>query len=217
MLPVVNYPAISMRNDYYPSGTVRALLVTDLVQDPAKLLLNSRLEKKETVIPVFFDSRSFAMLQAVCKRLIPQPDRIEFIDLAGMLDGQMATDNGNGWRYDKMPPDKEAYISGLNGINESAELTFGKEFPALEESQQDQILSEVQSGNASGRIWRRVPAAFFFEELLASLVELYYSHPIAKEEIGEVAFADAKGWQQIGLNKLEAHEPLATKAVDNQD
>jgi hypothetical protein len=58
-----------------------------------------------------------------------------------------------------------------------------------------------------------VPANKFFEELLASLAELYYSHPLAKEEIGEVAFADKKGWQQIGLNQLESHEPLPIKTV----
>ncbi len=48
---------------------------------------------------------------------------------------------------------------------------------------------------------------FFFEELLAQIVEIYYSRPEAKEEIGEVAYADAKGWQKIGLNEMEIREP----------
>jgi len=202
---------INMRNDHYRSGTVRALLETDLVAQQTSLVLKNRLEKEETIIPLFFDTETFLVLNSVCMRLIPQPDRPDKIDLAGMLDEQIASGNGNGWRYNQMPPDKIAWSSGLYGINETSELMFGEVFTILAEAEQDEVLRSIQSSFAKGKIWEKMPSDLFFEELLASLVELYYSHPVAKEEIGEVAFADAKGWQKIGLNELEAHEPAPLK------
>jgi hypothetical protein len=68
-------------------------------------------------------------------------------------------------------------------------------------------LLAVQRNGAPGQTWKIVPAGRFFEELLAELTECYYSDPSAQEEIGYVGFADAHGWQALGLNELEAHEP----------
>jgi len=203
-----------MRNDQYPIGSVRALLDSGLVGEPARLLLKSRLERKDTIDPVFFDQNAYETVRSVCMRLIPQNDREEQIDLAGMLDEYLAGNEGNGWRYDQMPADQSAFISGIIGINQASEQCFGKEFKLLSETEQDRILTTIQSGEAEGQIWSEIPSTLFFEELLATLVELYYSHPIAKEEIGEVAFADAKGWNHIGLNEHEAHEPLPVKKGD---
>ncbi len=200
-----------MRNDHYPRGTVRALLDTNLVNQQTNKVLKDRLEKKATMVPLFFDSKAFLILQSVCNQLIPQPDRSVKIDLAGLLDEQLATGTGNGWRYNQMPPDKIAFLTGLNGINETSEMMFGKTLTLLAEAEQDEVLSAIQSGIARGKTWEQMPPKIFFEELLASLVELYYSHPIAKEDIGEVACADGKGWQKIGLNEHEAHEPLPIK------
>ncbi len=92
---------------------------------------------------------------------------------------------------------------------------YNEKFIDLTEAGQDEVLVKVQSGNAAGKTWKQMPSRLFFEELLTLLTELYYSHPLAKEEIGEVAFADGKGWQNIGLNEHEAHEPLSIKYTDD--
>ncbi len=205
-----------MRNDHYPEGTVRALLQTDFVTENTRAVLINRLEKQETVTPLFFNDTAFATLRSVCARLIPQPNRSQKIDIAGMLDEQLAAGKGNGWRYDQMPPDKEAYTLGLQGVDETAVLMFGNAFILLTAEDQDDVLKAVQSGSVEGKVWEQLPANLFFEELLASIVEIYYSHPLAKEEIGEVAFADAKGWQKTGLNEQEQWEPLAIKIAGNE-
>lgn len=86
-----------------------------------------------------------------------------------------------------MPPDDKAYPTGLYGINETAKIMFGVAFKLLDAAKQDQVLSLIQNNTARGKTWESMPAHLFFEELLAALVELYYSHPYAKEQIGEVA------------------------------
>lgn len=196
-----------MRNDLYPQNTVTAILETDLVTTETKKVLKTRLERKETVHPSFFDDNSFLTLNAVCACLIPQHNRKKQVDIAGCLDSILAEGKGNGWRYDEMPPDNEAFLYGLSGINETSQIMFEAAFGVLDTEAQHKVLCSIQDGTAGGKTWERIAARLFFEELLAQVVELYYSHPFAKEEIGEVAMADAKGWQKIGLNEHEAHEP----------
>jgi hypothetical protein len=199
-----------MRNDFYPKGTVQALMQTDKVTLKSRNALQKRIDAIHDG-PKFFDEEIFVILQAVCMRLIPQPDEDRMVDLAGCLDAIIAERKGNGWRYDAMPADGKAFIIGLYGIKNTSVSMFGKNFHLLNDEQKEEVLLAIQSGTASGLTWQIMSSKLFFEDLLAALVELYYSHPYAKEDIGEVAMADAKGWKNIGLNELENHEPEKLK------
>jgi hypothetical protein len=203
----------------YPRGTVRALVETDFVTQATREVLKSRLVPDDAPPPPvsqprFFDAEAFDTLRAACARLIPQADRPRPVDLAGALDERLAEGKCDGWRYSQMPPDGEAHRRGLRGLNESARGMFGMAFYELDASSQDAVLLAVQRNEAQGQTWESVPARRFFEELLAELTECYYSDPSAQDEIGYVGFADAHGWNAIGLNELEAHEP---RAVENTD
>ena len=85
---------------------------------------------------------------------------------------------------------------------------FRADFSALEAEHQESVLASVQAGDPPGEVWQTLPAARFFEELLAEATEGYYSHPLAQEEIGYVGMADARGWRRIGLDEREAWEPV---------
>jgi HAMP domain-containing protein len=196
-----------MRNDHYPPGSVSALLNTDSVTPQTRDVLNERLQKKEIINPCFFNKEMFETLRHVCERLIPQPGRFSKVDLPGLLDEMLFKGKGNGWRYNEMPPDNEAFKKGMQGIDETSKLMFDAAFIQINVTQQDKVLTSIQKNIAPGKTWKTIPANLFFEELLAQIVEIYYSRPEAKEEIGEVAYADAKGWQKIGLNEMEIREP----------
>lgn len=200
----------------YPPGTVRALLETDQVTEATRQALLERLTKPARQ-PTFFSADEFALLQAICERLIPQDEQSQSIDIAGGIDERLSENKANGWRYDTMPADGEAYRLGLQGIDESAQLLFQQPFKNLIGEQQDKILKAVQQQEAPGRIWQELPADRFFEELLAEAVENYYSHPLAQEEIGYVGMADTPGWQRIGLNERENREPLINDGIMNNE
>ncbi|MFD2932192.1 gluconate 2-dehydrogenase subunit 3 family protein [Spirosoma flavum] len=193
-------------HNHYPAGTVRALLDTDLVTEATRQALTERLNTP-THQPSFFSADEFALLQAVCARLIPQDDRSEPIDIAGNIDKRLSENKSDGWRYDTMPADGDAYKMGLKGIDESAQLTFQQSFQNISAEQKDIILQAIQTKKAAGDTWQRLDANRFFEELLAEAVNNYYSHPVAQEEIGYVGMADVPTWQRIGLNLLEDREP----------
>ncbi len=198
-----------MQPEIYPSGTVRALLETDYVTPKTREVLQARLTPGGSQSPRFFDAQALATLRAACARLIPQTDRTQPVDLAGAIDTRLADGKGDGWRYNTMPPDGEAYLLGLRGLDETAQGRFSVKFALLDTGKRDEILTTVQRGEVAGGAWEKLPPGRFFEELLAELTECYYSDPITQEEIGYVGMADAHGWQAIGLNEREPREPEA--------
>ena len=195
-------------HDHYPAGSVRALLNTDQVTDATRQALTQRLNAPLRQ-PTFFTAHEFALLQAVCDRLIPQDERlkVDHIDIVGSIDKRLTEGTSNGWRYDAMPADGDAYRSGLAGIDESAIGLHGHPFQQLPDNQQDDVLKAIQAMDPPGAVWQRLPVGRFFEELLAEAVEMYYSHPLAQEEIGYVGMADVPTWQRLGLDQLEDREP----------
>lgn len=191
---------------HYPPYTVRDLLDTNQVTDATRQVLTERINAPYRQ-PAFFSVDEFALLQAICNRLIPQDNRPEPIDVVGGIDERLIQHKSNGWRYDVMPADGDAYKQGLAGVEESAQILFQRPFRQLSGIQQDSLLGLVQAGEAPGDTWQMLPSDRFFEELLAEAVENYYSHPLAQEEIGYVGMADVPAWQRIGLNQLEDREP----------
>ena len=202
----------------YPPGTVRMLLETDLVTPATRRALQNRLQTPTVGEPRFFDAAAFETLCAVCDQLVPQPERPRPVDLAGTFDARLADmqplgGGGDGWRYAIMPPDRIMHVAGLTGIEQTAAAMFGAAFTLLGDGQADDVLRAVQDGTATGPAWAEMDATLYFEELLALVVDIYYSHPLASEEIGYVGMADAHGWQAMGLGALEAHEPVANEAA----
>ena len=191
----------------YPSGTVRALLDTPHVSEATRAAVQARLDAPAAYAPQFLAPETYTLLGAVAARLFPQPDRPEQpIALAPAVDQRLAEGRADGWRYDALPPDREAYRLGLGGIQEIAQSQFQADFTTLNTEQQDAVLQALASGTPPGTIWETLDAGRFFEEMLAELTETYYAHPLAQEEIGYVGLADLPAWTKIGLNEKEDRE-----------
>ncbi len=194
-----------MRDHRWPDGTVRAVLGTDLVTPATRAALTARLAPSAPFAPVL-DVATIAVLEAVCARLVPQPDRAVPVDIAGDLHRKLAAGAGNGWRFDALPDDVTAMATGLAAIDARAAAMFGRRFAALGAADADAVLAAVQAGTAPG--WTGPEPKQFFEELLAGVAESYYSHPLAQEEIGYLGMADADGWADVGFGARAPHEPV---------
>jgi hypothetical protein len=186
--------------DAFPPGGVRALLETAFVTEPTRRALRSKLDRP-TQPPRFFDPNQFATLQAVCDRLIPQSPRS--VDIAGGLDERLADNKRDGWRYDVLPPDQEAYRRGLAGVDQSARALFGAGFTELPEADQDDVLRSVADGHPPGAVWIAMSAGHWFEELLVEASEIFFAHPLTQETMGYLGMADAQGWRATGLDQEE--------------
>jgi len=199
--------------DTYPSGTVRALLDTNFVTPATRAVLQARLEPPTADTgPRFFSDHDFYTLTAALDRLFAGPEHPSARELALAIDKRLAGGKGDGWRYDVLPPDADAARLGLQGLDQAALAQHDAEFASLMPDQQDAILTAVQAGQAPGEIWKTLPGAKYFEDLLAESVGYYYCHPLAQEEIGYVGMADGQGWSKTRMDDLEAWEPKPDQA-----
>lgn len=136
----------------------------------------------------FFKPDQVRLLEAVCARVLPQEDRDDAhrIPIVPGIDERLFKNEGDGYRFENMPPDREAYEIGLRAIDEMARQLHGKSFVDLEVQAQDQILETLHDNKpaAAHDLWKRMPAYRFFMLLVKDCVEQYYSHPWAWDEIG---------------------------------
>ena len=190
----------------YASGTIGALIDTNFVTPVTRQVLKERMALAEAK-PCFFDSPAFNTLSIVCDRLMAQDSENRIVNVALFIDERLRNKTSDGWRYNNMPSDEKMYLKGIEGIEETSNLSFKKPFSQLTTLQQTEILGAIQKGTAEGAVWKEMKSPLFFEELLTEVTEIFFSYPLVQEEIGFVGMADANGWVNIGLNERDGIEP----------
>jgi hypothetical protein len=179
--------------------------------DQTRAVVRQRLEE---VPPIrFFTIEEAGLLAAIAERIVPQPERSESekVPVVPWIDQKLYEDKRDGYRYEEMPPQRDAWRLGLRGIAETAQALFAeKEFIDLDPVSQDVVLTHVARGNPDGDTWKQIAAGRFFRDILcATIVKIYYSHPLAWNEIGYNGPSSPRGhvrkWEG-GIDPWEAHE-----------
>jgi Gluconate 2-dehydrogenase subunit 3 len=136
----------------------------------------------------YFTPEGAKFWRAVFDHLIPQYDRTpdRRIPIIEPLDERLYQNKGIGYRYESMPPDREAYRLGEEAINAEATQSYGGAFLDLPQRQQDLVLQTIhdKKPSAAAAIWKRMSVGRFWQLLMQDAVEGYYSHPWAWDEIG---------------------------------
>ena len=191
----------------FPEKNFIELLDSDFVTDETRRVLRERLNARE-IPPRFFDEREFEILKGICDALAPT-EVVPCRFVAGEIDLRLAAGRGNGWRYDALPPDGDAYRTALGELNRIAEELFNDCFTSLENEQRREIFHRLKNGE----IKFEFSSDKFLEEICAEFVELFYSHPLVLEEIGYVGFADARGWD---LGDQSPESEVQGRKMENQ-
>lgn len=195
----------------YPNYNVLDKWASPDWDDQTREVVRKRLEE---IPPIrFFTEEEARTLLAVAERIVPQPDRSqdEKVPVVPWIDAKLFNDERDGYRYEDMLPQREAWRLGLAGIDETAQALFdGKPFAALDVLSQDVVLERVARGTAPGSVWMRMPAIRFFKNMLCiTIVKTYYSHPLAWNEIGYNGPSSPRGhvrkWEG-GVDPWEAQE-----------
>jgi hypothetical protein len=170
----------------YPNYNVLDKWSSPDFDDQTREVVRRRLEE----IPLirFFTDQEARLLDAVAERIVPQPDRREGdkVPIVPWVDEKLFEDKRDGYRYEEMPPLREAWRLGLKGINETAQALFEeKQFVDLDSLSQDVVLTHISRGDPAGATWKLLPASRFFRDVLCStIVKIHYAHPLAWNEIG---------------------------------
>ena len=149
----------------------------------------------------FFSEDELPIITAVCERIIPQDDRQpdRRISVVNYIDERLFKNEINGYRYEDMPPDREAHRLGLQAIDQTARALHGSEFADLRALEQDLILKSIHDGEklAAHEIWARMSIDRYWQLLVGDCVTAYYSHPWAWDEIGYGGPAYPRAYMRI--------------------
>ncbi len=174
----------------------RAFLASDRLSDKTREVVEKRMAGPEE--SHVLNALQMRTLRAICARVIPQTAGQE-IDLAGTIAAKLATGKGDGWRFAVLPPDLEAYKTGLDAL-----ATAG--FNELSAAEQDVTLTLLAAKKKS-------PEAMWFEDVRGAAVEAYVAHPAALARMGYsglgVGGADTKfkGFVEVQVGERETWEP----------
>ena len=169
------------------------------------------LRRVHEVPPIrWFTPEEARFWQAVCEVVIPQSDRDDAhkIPIVPYLDERLFLNRHDGYRFEYMPPDRDVFRLGREGIELIARAQFNAPFVELEPEQQEAILKQLHDGKpaAGEEIWERLPAHRFFMMVVQDCAEAYYAHPYAWDEIGFGGPAYPRGYMRLENGEPEPWE-----------
>lgn len=152
--------------------------------EPTRAVVEARVSE---IPPIrFLTAAEAATLDAAASRIVGPSARHggEPIPIVPWIDAKLFDDLRDGYRYEDLPPLRDAWRLGLAGIDESARILHARAFADLGGEAMDEVLRRVQAGDPPGQAWTRLPARRFFRDVLClTVVQIYYSHPAAWSEI----------------------------------
>ncbi len=168
----------------------------------------------------FFTTAEISTLTAVVDRVMPQDDRPpeQRIPIVPWIDHRCYERIIDGWRFEDLPPDEEAWRLGLKGIDEAARHLFGRAFVALQEDEQDAVLHAVAEGSPPGPTWHQLPARrFWIYVVLRQITSIYYAHPTSWNEIGFGGPAYLRGYFALNHGNPEPWEAREERLDETPD
>lgn len=158
----------------------------------------------------FFTPGEAATMQAVMDRILPQEDRTpeRRIPLLPVLDHRLHTNRIEGYRYEDMPPDRDAYRLAALAFQHMAHTLHAKEFHELDTLQQETIIKSIHDGEplAAQDLWRKMNVERFWTLLVSDCCSAYYAHPWAWDEIGFSGPAYPRGYMRLEEGEPEPWE-----------
>jgi hypothetical protein len=177
-------------------------------EEATRKVVTERVEKTPAIR--FFSQAEGILLGAVIDRVMPQDDRTEglTIPILPILDERLYKNSLNGFRYEDMPPDQEAYRLAIGAIEEMAQERFGQSFPGLTVHRQELILKSLHDGKPEPNhpAWQKMPVHRFWAMLMEDCVTAYYAHPWAWDEIGFGGPAYPRGYMRLENGLAEPWE-----------
>lgn len=147
------------------------------------------LERVAVTPPIrYFDADAARFWTIVFEHLLPQSDRTpeRRVPIVNVVDNRLEENRTVGYRFEDMPPDREAYALGHRAIDEEARATYGAAFVDLPYERREAVLERIHDADshASPEIWQRMSVHRFWQLILGDAVDAYYAHPWSWDEIG---------------------------------
>lgn len=150
----------------------------------------------------FFTPAEQATADALFDRLLAQ-DKEPKVPVLLLVDRRLALGQTDGWRYESMPEDAEAWRRTLAALEAEARDRHDDAFHHLTWRAQGELIAAVQAAPGD---WRGFPAKHVWSLWTRYACTAFYSHPWAWNEIGFPGPAYPRGYKTLGMGRRECRE-----------
>ena len=174
------------------------------------------LERVQKQKPIrFFNDLEARTMMAVVDRIMPQDDRMpeRRIPILPDLDARLFLGKIQGYRYEDMPPDTEAYRIGARAFELMAQRLRGCSFDQLQTLEQEMLIKSIHDNEpAEAREeWAKMNVERFWTMLVGDVCSVYYAHPWAWDEVGYGGPAYPRGYMRLTEGEPEPWEVGETR------
>lgn len=155
----------------------------------------------------FFTLAEQAAATSLCQQLLgASDDHADGLGIAvvNMIDQRLAANQTDGWHYEDMPPDDQAWRLSLAALDREANDQFGASFALCSPEQQHNLVQSVRDLDAAR--WHDMTAQHVWSLWTRYSCTAFYSHPAAWNEIGFPGPAFPRGYKNRGLDAREPFE-----------
>ncbi|HET6917740.1 MAG TPA: gluconate 2-dehydrogenase subunit 3 family protein [Acidimicrobiales bacterium] len=157
----------------------------------------------------FFTKDEEPTARALFDLLLGQHDEPK-VPVTEMVDVRLKAGETDGWRYEDMPEDGDAWHQSLGALDKESLERFGRRFHELDVDDQGGLVQEVQDAKE----WNEFNAKHLWSLWTRYACAAFYSHPWAWNEIGFGGPAYPRGYKNIGVEAREEWETQERDAMD---
>jgi hypothetical protein len=161
----------------------------------------------------FFTPTEVGVAAPMLDLLLAQDDDPR-IPVLALIDDRLARGETDGWHYDDMPEDGQAWRDTLAALNADACTRHGRGYAEVDRSTQARLLQDVQDLSDRGEKWHEWMANRVWGLWTRYACTAFYSHPWAWNEIGFSGPAYPRGYLNPGINAREQFETPDNFDVD---
>jgi hypothetical protein len=151
----------------------------------------------------FFSPEQEAVARPLLDLILDQHEEPR-VPVFEMIDQRLAELSTDGWRYEDLPPDPQAWARSLETLGEDAAARFGTPYPDCPIEAQKTLLQELL--DLGDQPWHGMRADRVWSLWSRYACTAFYSHPWAWNEIGFPGPAYPRGYKNPGINSLEPPE-----------
>lgn len=152
----------------------------------------------------FFGTAEEACAGALFDQLLAQWDEPK-VPVVQMVDARLAEAQTDGWRYEDMPEDGDAWRRSLAALDEETGHHYpGRVFADLAREDGARLVQAVQE--LGGKLWYGMPAGHVWSLWTRYACNAFYSHPWSWNEIGFGGPAYPRGYMRLGIGLREPWE-----------
>jgi hypothetical protein len=129
------------------------------------------------------------------------------VPVLALIDARLAAGETDGWHYDELPEDGQAWRDTLRLLGQDAQQQYhGRGFAHLIADEQAVLVQTVQDLSSGGADWHGWSASHVWSLWTRYACTAFYSHPWAWNEIGFPGPAYPRGYLNPGVNSREHWE-----------